>query len=116
VTTSDSIELQSLLEQAGRLTDAGHHGEAAELYADLCRNHPENVDAWIGLAVALLRQQRFLECVEAAASALALDSSRPRPYLIAAAALTHMGRHDNALRAADAALALTPDDPRALNS
>jgi len=113
---SDSIELQSLLERAGGLTEAGHHGEAAELYSDLCRNHPENIDAWIGLAVALLRQQRFLECVEAAASALALDSSQPRPYLIAAAALTHMGRHDNALRAVDAALALTPDDPKALNS
>lgn len=112
----DSIELQSLLERAGKLTDEGHHGEAAELYLGLCRSHPENVTAWIGLAVALLRQQRFLECVEAAASALALDSSQPRPYLIAAAALTHMDRHDNALRAADAALALAPDDPKALNS
>jgi predicted O-linked N-acetylglucosamine transferase (SPINDLY family) len=113
---SDSIEPQSLLEQADGLTEAGHHGEAAKLYADLCRHHPENVAAWIGLAVALLRQQRFLECIEAAASALALDSSQPRPYLVAVAALTHMGRHDNALRAADGALALTPDDPKALNS
>ena len=113
---SNSIDLQSLLAQAGELTDRGHHGEAAELYSELCRKYPETVAAWIGLAVALLRQQHFLECLDAAASALALDSSQPRPYLIAAAALTQMGRHDNALRAADAALALTPDDPKALNS
>jgi len=113
----DSIEqLQSLLEQASGLTEAGHHGEAAELYLELCRNHPENVTVWIGLAIVLLRQQRLLECVEAAASALALDSSQPRPYLIGAAALTAMGRYDNALRAVDAALALTPDDSKVLNS
>lgn len=114
--SSNPVELQSMLERASSLTDEGRHGEAAELYTGICQNHPENVDAWIGLAVALLRQQRLLECVEAVASALALDSSRPRPYLIAAAALTRMGRHGNALRAADAALALTPDDPKALNS
>ena len=116
MTPGNSTELQSLLEQADGLIAAGHYGEAAELYSELCRKYPETVAAWIGLAVALLRQQRFLESVEAAASALALDSSQLRPYLIAAAALTHMGRHDNALRAADAALALTPDDPKALNS
>lgn len=56
---SDSLKPQSPLERADGLIETGHHGEAAELYLELCRNHPENVTAWTGLAIALLRQQRF---------------------------------------------------------
>lgn len=104
------------LEQANALTEAGCHAEAASLYRYLCQENPKNVDAWIGLAVTLLRQQRLVDCMEAVNTALALDAARIRPYLIAAAALVQAGQLENALKTANAALALAPHDSKALGS
>ena len=106
----------TLLERASRLLDENRHEEAAERYVAICQDHPDHAEAWTGLAIALLRQQRHAECLQAVASALALDARQPRPHLIAAAALSRMGRSGDALRAADAALALAPDSLKALHS
>ena len=106
----------NLLEQANALTEAGFHTEALGFYTGLCKADPQNTDSWIGLSVVLLRQQRLTECLEASSTALALDSSRPKPYLIAAAALVQMGRLEDALKAADAALGLAPNEIKALSS
>jgi protein O-GlcNAc transferase len=104
------------LERASRLLDENRHGEAAECYTAICRDYPNHPEAWTGLAIALLQQQRYVECLQAVANALGVDARQPRPHLIAAAALTHLGRPGDALRAADAALTLVPDSLKALHS
>ena len=106
----------TVLERASRLLDENRHEEAAERYVAICRDHPDHAEAWTGLAIALLHQQRHAECLQAVASALGVDARQPRPHLIAAAALSRMGRPGDALRATDAALALEPDNLKALHS
>ena len=110
------MQEDALLEQARQLASEQRHEEAARLYAQICQSNPSEIEAWLGLAVACLRQKRYPECVQATVQAVALESRQPRPHLIAVAALTAMGRTADAIRAADAALAIEPDNVQALNS
>ena len=109
-------EIQALLEQAERLLDEQRYEESAGVYRRVCQQNPENAMAWTGWAITLLHQRCYPECFQAISNALALEASLPRPYLIAASALTGMGRYGEALRAVDAALTLAPDSLKGLNS
>ena len=115
-TMEDRTGIQATLARANGLLDEGRDEEAYGLYVGICQGHPESAEAWSGLAVACLRQERYPECVQAAVRAMALEPRQPRPHLIAAAAFNGMGRTADAIQAADAALAIEPDNVQALNS
>ncbi len=115
-TMDDRTGIQAALARASGLLDERRDEEASGLYARICQENPDNAEAWLGLAVACLRQKRYPECVQAAERAMALDSRQPRSHLIAAAAFSGMGHPTDAIRAADAALAIEPDNLLALNS
>ena len=109
-------EIQIVLKQAERLLVEQRYEESARVYQRICRENPEDVTAWMGWAIALLHQRCYPECLQAISNALAVDAHLPRPYLVAAAALTGMGRHDDALHAVDTALTLAPDNVKGFNS
>lgn len=114
--TGNQAELQTLLEQAKQLADGHRYEEARQLYARVGQESPEQTEAWMGLALACLRQKRYSECLEAVAKALTLDARQVPPHLIAASAFNSLGRYADAIQAVDAALAIAPDHLQALNS
>lgn len=109
-------ETQIALKQAEQLLDEQRYEESARVYQRICWENPEDVTAWTGWAIALLHQRCYPECLQVISNTFAVDAHLPRPYLVAAAALTAMGRHDDALHAVDTALTLAPDSVRGFNS
>lgn len=106
-----------LLEQAKQKLDANQDDQALQLYLQACQNEPGDPIVWLEVAAIYLRKRQYPESLEAIAKVLKANTvQETRPHLIAAAALKGMGRHLDANRAVDAALAVTPDDAKALTS
>lgn len=115
--TDETAKILTLLEQAKQKLDANQDDQALQLYLQACRNDANCSTAWLEIAAIHLRQKHYPQSLEAITKVLATNGVREvRPHLIAAAALKGIGRYADANRSADAALALAPDDPRALNS
>ena len=72
-------EIESMLEEALRLLEAGAAGEAAEIYHQILAANPDTPDAWNNLALIDYQRGRFNEAAEAAARATGLRPQIP-PY------------------------------------
>lgn len=110
----DRSEEKTLLDQAGQHLAERQYATAERLYAQAGQEQPENTDAWFGLAVACIRQRRYREGMQAVVQGLMLDRTQVRFHLLAVQALNGMGQYSDAIKAADAALELAPDNTQTL--
>lgn len=72
-------EIESMLDEALRLVEAGAAGEAATIYRQILAANPDTADAWNNLALIAYQQGNFGEAAEAAARATGLRPHIP-PY------------------------------------
>ncbi|MDO9632603.1 MAG: tetratricopeptide repeat protein [Humidesulfovibrio sp.] len=108
----DITDWQARLELAKLLTESGRHAEAAEQYRKVLRDKPGEAQARIGLARALFwsgkREEAATELAKTPESALTAEDRLLQAELHLAA-----NRHDEAINALRAYLALKPADMKA---
>lgn len=107
----DEVRYRELLAQV--LSEAGAHREAAEEYARLARIDPRQSE-WIRAeSVERLASADADAAVTAARAALRLDPTDAVAQMTLTRGLLRVGQALPALEAAERAMALAPDDPRA---
>lgn len=105
------------------LAALGRHDEALPWFVQATLEAPERRENWFDLAVFHFEGQRWPECLGAALTAIRTEGHRhdwptdplawgSGPHDLAAAASHALERHDEAVRHAEAALALSPGDER----
>lgn len=108
----DIADGQARLELAKLLTESGRHAEAADQYRKILRDKPDLAQARSGLARALFwsgkRDEAAAELAKASESALTAEDRLLQAELHLAA-----NRHDQAISALRAYLAVRPADARA---
>lgn len=108
----DVPDWQARLELARLLTESGRHAEAAEQYRRVLKDRPGEAQARAGLARALFwsgkRDEAAAELARTPAAALS-----PEDRLLQAEINLAAGRHDQAIDALKAYLALRPADLKA---
>ena len=102
------------LRRALMLHQAGQGEEAARLYAQILRSHPEQFDSLHFLAVAHLQAARPDDALPLLDRAVEVRPDDAAAHASRALALNGLGRHAEALLSADRALALRPGMPEAL--
>lgn len=110
--TDEAADLAALFARALAAHEAGRLGEAVELYRSLLADRPDLNGPRINLAAALNdldRPAEGLACLEGLPATAAVLINR-------ANALRGLGRFAEALAATTQAVALEPDDPRALSN
>jgi tetratricopeptide (TPR) repeat protein len=107
------VSIQSLLQSGVELHAQGQLGRAEELYREITRRDPRNVQAWRLLGVIALQTGQPARAAEALQKALALDPAFAQAHNDLGTALYMLGRLDDALACHDRALALDPGDPGA---
>ncbi len=108
----DMADWQARQELAKLLTDSGRHAEAAEQYRRVLKDRPGDAQARAGLARALFwsgkRDEAAAELARTSATALSAEDRLLQAEIHLAA-----GRHDQAIDALRAYLALRPADLKA---
>jgi tetratricopeptide (TPR) repeat protein len=107
----DEVRYRELLAQV--LSEAGAHREAADEYARLARVDPRQREWVRAEAVERLAAADADAAVTAARAALRLDPTDAVAQLTLTRGLLRAGQAQPALEAAERAVALAPDDPRA---
>jgi Flp pilus assembly protein TadD len=102
------------LRRALMLHQSGQAEEAARIYAQILRAHPEQFDCLHFLAVAHLQAARPDEALPLLDRAVEVRPGEAAAHASRALALNGLGRHADALLSADRALALRPGMPEAL--
>jgi len=108
----DMADWQTRLELARLLTQSGQHAEAAEQYRKVLRDKPDQAQARIGLARALFWSGKPAEAAAELAKTPAASFTAEDRLLQAELHLA-AGRHDEAITALRAYLALRPADVKA---
>lgn len=93
----------------------GQSAEAAEAYARATELDPENASAWANLAMLLQLSLQYGEAARAWTMATQLTPS-PDYFNNLGLSLSHLARYPEAVAAYDAALALKPDLPSAIEN
>jgi len=108
----DTPDWQARLELARLLTQSGRHAESVEQYRKVLRDKPDQTQARIGLARALFwsgkREEAAAELAKTPESAFTAEDR-----LLQAELDLSTGRHDEAITALRAYLALRPADVKA---
>lgn len=108
----DIADWQARLELAKLLTESGRHVEAADQYRKILRDRPGQAQARVGLARALFWSgkpgEAAAELAKAPESALTAEDR-----LLQAELFLSAGRHDEAINALRAYLAVRPADTKA---
>ena len=102
------------LRRALLLHQSGQAEDAARIYAQILRAHPEQFDSLHFLAVAHLQAARPDEALPLLDRAVEVRPAEAAAHASRALALNGLGRHAEALVSADRALALRPGMPEAL--
>jgi tetratricopeptide (TPR) repeat protein len=100
------------LRTADRLFSEGKLFEAGKLYQQNFRHAPDKRLALNRLVEIAFATRNFETCIEFARRALRIDGNQPRVWLRLASSLVRMERADEALAAADQAVARAPDSPQ----
>lgn len=108
----DMAEWQTRLELARLLTQSGRHAESVEQYRKVLRDKPGEAQARIGLARALFWSGKPNEAAAELAKA-PVASLTAEDRLLQAELHLAAGRHDEAITALRAYLALRPADAKA---
>lgn len=108
----DTADWQTRLELARLLTQSGRHAESVEQYRKVLRDKPDQAQARIGLARALFWSGKTAEAAAELAKAPAASLTAEDRLLQAELHLA-AGRHDEAIAALRAYLALRPGDVKA---
>ena len=87
--------------------------EAAEVFQDTLKDHPEEAFLWRGLARARLSQGRITAAEEAALRSLGLVFQQPLAHFLLGVARYRLGRFDEAIEAFKVALRQNPTYPAA---
>jgi protein O-GlcNAc transferase len=107
---------EAALQQAWRLQQAGRHGDAARLYADVLRAMPHNFDALFQLGNIYLVTGHPADAERLYARAAQINSQSPDLFYNRGCALLALAQHGSALAAFAHALALRPDFTEARNN
>ncbi|HEY4264608.1 MAG TPA: tetratricopeptide repeat protein [Micropepsaceae bacterium] len=107
---------EAALKQAWSLQQAGQHGEAARLYADVLRTNPRNFDALFQLGNIYLVTGHPADSERLYARAAQINSQSPELFYNRGCAAMSLSRHEDALAAFAHALALRPDFTEARNN
>ncbi len=83
--------------------------EAESIYARLCRNNTQDIDAFHMLGMTQARQNRFSEAAESFSHALKLQPNAPVLHFLMGGTLLSLQRYDDALRHFEQAVQLKPD-------
>ena len=102
------------LRRALVLHQSGQGEEAARIYAQILRAHPDQYDSLHFLGVSHLQAARPAEALPLLDRAVEVRPAEPKTHASRALALNALGRHAEALASADRALALRPDMTEAL--
>ena len=102
------------LRRALMLHQSGQAEEAARIYAQILRSHPEQFDSLHFLAVAHLQAARPEAALPLLDRAVEVRPDEAAAHASRALALNGLGRHAEALVSADRALALRPGMAEAL--
>ena len=102
------------LRRALMLHQSGQAEEAARLYAQILRSHPDQYDSLHFLGVAHLQAARPDEALPLLDRAVEVRPAEAAAHASRALALNGLGRHAEALASADRALALRPGMAEAL--
>lgn len=105
-----------LLEQATQLHQAGRNGEAVAICRKILLAEPNNADARHLLGMALFREEKFDQAIEAIQRAIELAPNRAIFHRNLGAVLAGAGRHTEAVATLEAALRITPNSPEACNN
>ena len=100
------------LRRALMLHQSGRADEAAPIYAQILRSHPEQFDSLHFLAVAHLQAARPDEALPLLDRAVEVRPGDAAAHASRALALNGLARHAEALASADRALALRPACPK----
>ncbi len=98
----------ALVERAAILTDLKRPAEAIRLLQRAVAAEPDGVSAWCELARAELAYDRPFDALHAANVAVGKDPAHEWPHRLASLALSRIGRHAEAVRAAREAVRLEP--------
>jgi DNA-binding winged helix-turn-helix (wHTH) protein/tetratricopeptide (TPR) repeat protein len=90
--------------------------EAIHRYSELIAAYPNEIEAYLRLAVLLRGESRHEEGIAVIQQALAIDPEDPRLYNSLASLQSESGRHGQALDAARQYVRLAPADPNAYDS
>lgn len=96
--------------QAQSLLDSGRPDDALHLAGTHLAGHPDDVDALVVLAIALLELKRFPEAVEQAVRAVSLEPSRVEAIQVIAFARLAMRQFEDALDCARECVRLQPEN------
>ncbi|MBW4551315.1 MAG: tetratricopeptide repeat protein [Aphanocapsa sp. GSE-SYN-MK-11-07L] len=108
--------LEQLLANARTLQEANENSAAVTKYQQYLLWQPENLSAWLNLGVLNLRQQNYLEAIEALTNAQKLDESDPLPYFNLGLAFEFCGDVAQAILAYQTAIACNPQLTEACNN
>jgi tetratricopeptide (TPR) repeat protein len=101
------------LERASTLCQLCRYTEAQTVLSEMIAVEPRNADAWSLMARAQLGQEQPLAALHAARAAISITPTDDWAVRLASAALGELGRHDEAVEAAEEAVRLAPRDWRA---
>lgn len=105
-----------LLGRAWQLQQAGHLADAADLYHQVLRTNPRQVEALYALGLIYLQNGRFDRAEYLLGEASALAPGSPEALSLRGIALLNLGRHQQAIGCFDRALAINPGDVAALSN
>ena len=108
------MTLQTLLQQAQSLHQAGQLAEAEGLYRQVLAQVPPNFQLQHRLALVQYQQQRHGDALASVTAALAINPEAPESLALKGILLAAAGHGNDALALFDRALALKPDLPDAL--
>ncbi|RKP46086.1 tetratricopeptide repeat protein [Trinickia fusca] len=111
-----SRQLDNLLQQAVALQQNGAIADAEELYREILAQRPRHFDALQLLGALSLQTGRLAEGVALLEQAVAINATQAPVHSNLAYALNALHRHEQALSAANRALALKPGFIDALNN
>jgi tetratricopeptide (TPR) repeat protein len=107
--------IENRLAKAKRLMDARQFGEAAQLYNEVLKQYPDNLDALVNLLymAQFPNQSTPAEAEDLYRRAKAVSPQLPHVYMYHGTALASQGKFDAAASEIERAITLKPDDAEA---
>ena len=106
------VDLQSRVQHAARLYEAGQSAEAEAICREVVKKDPKNVTGLRILALSCARSMRWNDAIRAIEKARKLAPKDPGVLLNSSTVLLGLGRFDEALDAVRKAREVSPRDPR----
>jgi tetratricopeptide (TPR) repeat protein len=97
-------------ERARQLLTSGHPAEAAAIYRELSRAHPEDSDALLNLSIAEYKAGNFREAAASAAAALKLNPDLQPAHLFLGASYLELGEFTSAIDPLQRVVAANPGE------